>query len=46
MLDGLFGLDVNWATLGIALLAVGALAYLIAEVAASAGPHGIRHRLR
>ena len=34
MLDGLFGLDVNWATLGIALLAVGALAYLIAEVAA------------
>ena len=34
MLDDLFGLDANWATLVIALLAVGALAYLIGEVAA------------
>ncbi len=34
MLDDLFGLDANWATLGIVLLAVGVIAYLIGEVAA------------
>ena len=34
MLDDLFGLGENWATLGIALLAVGALACLVAEVSA------------
>ncbi len=30
MLDELFGLDANWATLATALLAIGVLAYLIA----------------
>ena len=34
MLDDLFGRGENWAALGIVLLAVGAVAYLIAEVSA------------
>ena len=34
MLGDLFGLDVNWAALAMTILAVGVLAYLIAEVAA------------